>query len=217
MNEVTSYALTKSNGWGQAWQNRLFRTKVITGTIMFVALVFFLPAFFAMIEKREGLVINDWLLHQIPAQDFSVPIFIIIWSASLLVIIRSLQQPYFFITVLLSLVVLLLVRMATIYLVVLNPPAGLIKLRDPLTSLTYGGTEIFITKDLFFSGHTSNLFMFYLCLEQRRDRLFLLFGTVTVAFLILAQHVHYSMDVIAAFIITYFLVRLVKKFVSRFS
>ncbi len=217
MNEITSYALTKSNGWGQAWQNKLFRTKVITGTIMFVALIFFLPAFFAMIEKREGLVLNDWLLHQIPAQDFSVPIFIIIWSASLLVIIRCLQQPYFFVTVLLSLVLLLLVRMATIYFVVLNPPAGLIKLRDPLTSLTYGGSGIFITKDLFFSGHTSNLFMFYLCLEKRRDRLFLLLGTITVAFLVLAQHVHYSMDVIAAFIITFLLVRLVKKFVSRFS
>ena len=213
MNEITSYALTKSNGWAQAWQNNLFRTKLIAGTIMFVVLVFFLPSFFAMIEKREGIVLNDWLLHYIPAQDFSVPIFIIIWSASLLVIIRSLQQPYFFLTVLLSLVLLLLLRMATIYFIVLNPPEGLIKLRDPLTSLTYGGTGIFITKDLFFSGHTSNLFMFYLCLEKRRDRLFVLLGTVTVAVLVLAQHVHYSMDVIAAFIITFFLVRLVKKIV----
>lgn len=213
MNEVTSYALTKSNGWGQAWQNKLFRTKLITGASMFALLLFFLPSFFAMIEKREGIVLNDWFLHIIPAKDFSIPIFIIIWSASLLVIIRSLQQPYFFLTVLLSLVLLLLLRMATIYFVVLNPPEGLIKLRDPLTSLTYGGTGIFITKDLFFSGHTSNLFMFYLCLEKKGDKLFLLLGTITVGFLVLAQHVHYSMDVIAAFIITYFLVKMVKKFV----
>lgn len=213
VNEVTSYALTKSNGWGEAWQNKLFRTKLLTGVSMFIALVFYLPSFFAMIEKREGIVLHDWLLHYIPAQDFSVPIFIIIWSASVLVIIRGIQQPIFFLTVLLSLVLLLLTRMATIYFVVLDPPVGLIKLRDPLTSLTYGGRGIFITKDLFFSGHTSNLFMFYLCLEKRRDKLFLLLGTITVAILVLAQHVHYSMDVIAAFIITYFLVKIIKKVV----
>ena len=215
MNSISSYALSKSNGWNEAWQNRLFRIKVISGICLFGALLFILPSFFAIIEKREGIVLNDWLLNNIPSQDFSVPIFIIIWSASLLVIIRCVQQPVFFLTVLLSLVLLIIIRMATIYLVVLNPPEGLIKLRDPLTSLTYGGRGIFITKDLFFSGHTSNLFMFYLCLEKKRDKLFLFLGTITVAILVLAQHVHYSMDVIAAFVITFFLVKVIKNFVVK--
>jgi len=210
VNEVTSYALTKSNGWSIAWKDRIFRKKLITGACMFVTLVLVLPSFFSMIEKREGVILNDWLLHHIPAQDLSVPIFIIIWSASLLVIIRSVQQPIFFLTVLTSLVLLLLTRMATIYFVVINPPEGLIKLIDPLTSLTYGGRGIFITKDLFFSGHTSNLFMFYLCLSKKRDKLFLLLASITVGILVLVQHVHYSMDVIAAFIITWFLVKISK-------
>ena len=214
MNEVTSYALSKSNGWAEAWQDKVFRTKLITGLCMFFMLVFFLPSFFAMIEKREGAVLDDWLLHNIPAQDLSVPIFIFIWSTSLLVIIRGIQQPVFFLTIILSLVLLLLVRMATIYFVVLDPPEGLIKLRDPLTSLTYGGRGIFITKDLFFSGHTSNLFMFYLCLQKKRDKLFALLTTIAVAILVLVQHVHYSMDVVAAFIITYFVVKITKKIID---
>ena len=214
MNNVTSYAYDKSNGWSEAWQNKLFRAKVIAGVITFIALVLFLPSFFAFIERREGHVLNDYVLQYIPAQDFSVPIFIIIWSSCLLVIIRSIQQPATFLTVLFSLVLLLITRIASIYFVPLDPPHGLIVLIDPLTSLTYGGRGIFITKDLFFSGHTSNVFMFYLCLHKKKDKVFLLLGSITVGFLVLAQHVHYTMDVIAAFVITYFLVKFVKKALS---
>ena len=214
MSNVTSYAYDKSNSWGEAWQNKRFRTIIIPTVILFIALLFFLPTFFASIEKREGIILNDWVLQIIPAQDFSLVIFIIIWSACLLVIIRSIQQPAIFLRVIISLVLLILIRIVTIYFVALDPPEGLIKLKDPLTSLTYGGRGIFMTKDLFFSGHTSNLFMFYLCLQKRGDKLFALLGTIIVAILVLVQHVHYSVDVIGAFVITFFLVNGVKKLAS---
>lgn len=215
MNEATSYTYDKTYGWNEAWQNKLFRAKVVAGVATFIGVVLSLPYFFAFIERREGPVLNDFILKYIPAQDFSIPIFIIIWSACLLVIIRSIQQPAIFLTVLFSLSVILITRMGSIYFLPLNPPRGLIVLIDPLTSLTYGGRGIFITKDLFFSGHTSNIFMFYLCLQKRKDKAFLLLGSITVGILVLAQHVHYTMDVISAFIITYFLVKLVKKLVAN--
>lgn len=217
MNNVTSLSYTKGNSWGEAWQNRLFRSIIIITVILFISQLFFLPSFFASIEKRDGIVMNDWLLQIIPARDFSAVIFIIIWSACLLVIIRSIQQPEVFLTIIVSLVLLITFRMITIYFIALDPPDGLIKLKDPLTSLTYGGRGIFMTKDLFFSGHTSNLFMFYLCLQKRGDKLFALLGAIIVAVLVLVQHVHYSIDVIAAFIITFFLVSGVKKLVSRYA
>jgi hypothetical protein len=211
VNNVTSYTFAKTSSWSEAWQNRLFRKKLITGVILFISLLLILPTFFAFIEKREGIVLNDWLLNILPARDFSVLIFIIIWSSCVLVIIRSVQSPAFFLQVLLSGVALLLIRIGTIYFVPLEPPEGLIKLADPLTSLTYGGRGIFITKDLFFSGHTSDLFLIYLCLEKKGDKLFVLLATITVGILVLVQHVHYSIDVIGAIFITYFLVMAVKK------
>lgn len=211
VNNVTSYAYDKSYGWSEAWQDRLFRTKLITGLLLFSGLLIFLPYFFAYIEKRDGAVLTDWLLQYIPAIDFSVLIFIIIWSVFLLAIVRSVQEPAIFLTMLLCSVALLLLRIITIYLFALNPPEGLIVLRDPITSLTYGGRGIFITKDLFFSGHTSNLFMVYLCLPKRKDKIFVLLGSIAVGILVLVQHVHYSMDVISAFIITFFLVKGTRK------
>jgi hypothetical protein len=200
------------NSWSEAWANLVFRRKLIGALVLFTALMLLLPYFFAIIETRPGgLQLNDWLLAQIPSQDCSVTIFIFLWSTSLLMVFRSIQQPAFFLTALSLLIAITLVRMLTISLIPLDPPAGLIHLKDPLTSLTYGGRQVFITRDLFFSGHTANIFMFYLCLQKRRDKQFALLATIVIATLVLVQHIHYSVDVVAAFVFTYLIVHFTKK------
>ena len=211
---VTFYAFDKSNTWGEAWQNKGFRTKIIASLLIFVGLMLFLPHFFGFIEKREGVVINDWVLQLIPAKNFSVIIFILIWSVFLLTIIRSVQEPVILLMILLSVIIILFLRILTIYFVALDPPPGLIVLTDPLISLTYGGKGRFITKDLFFSGHTSNLFIVYLCLQKKADKIFVLLSVIAVSILVLMQHVHYTMDVIGAFFITWLVVKWVKKLLS---
>jgi membrane-associated phospholipid phosphatase len=109
------------------------------------------------------------------------------------------------------LISLTLIRIITISAFPLDPPLSLIPLVDPLTSLTYGGRGVFITKDLFFSGHTSNLFMFYLCLQKKRDKQFALATTIIVGCLVLVQHVHYFIDVMGAIVFTYLLVMFTKQ------
>ena len=175
--------------------------------LLFAAILFLLPPFFSIIEARQGIVLNDWLLQQIPSMDFSILIFILVWSTSLLVLTRCIQQPAIFLMTLYFLILITLSRIITISIIPLDPPNGLIVLKDPITSLTYGGSSVFITKDLFFSGHTSNLFMFYLCLQKKNDKLFALFTSLLVGLLVLVQHVHYSIDVIGAIIFTYLLVK----------
>lgn len=108
-------------------------------------------------------------------------------------------------------IVMTIIRLLCISIFALDPPPGLIGLKDPLTSLTYGGTDVFITKDLFFSGHTSNLFLIYLCLQKKRDKQFALLATFIVGILVLVQHVHYTIDVIAAIIFTWCLFTLAKR------
>jgi len=202
-----SYPYYSNSSWSEAWASSLFRKKVIIGVFLFASILLLLPNFFSKIEARSGVVLNDWLLQSLPSMDFSVVIFILVWATSLLTLARCIQQPAIFLMTLYFLIIITLFRIITISIIPLDPPNGLIILKDPITSLSYGGSSVFITKDLFFSGHTANLFMFYLCLQKKRDKLFALSTTLLVGLLVLVQHVHYSIDVIGAIVFTYLLVK----------
>jgi hypothetical protein len=177
--------------------NTRFRNNTITGVILLFAILLYLPYFFAFIEQRQnGMILNDWLLQAIAPRDFSIPIFIIIWSTFSLFIFRCINNPVLFIQVVFSVIILSITRMASIYLVQLDAPVELIRLKDPLTSITYGGRDLFMTKDLFFSGHTSNMLLLALCFERKTDKVFAFSATFLVGILVLFQHVHYSIDVL---------------------
>lgn len=207
MDNPISYPYYSNSTWSEAWASSLFRKKVIIGILLFPSILLILPTFFSKIEARQGIVLNDWLLQRIPSMDFSVVIFILVWSTSLLILVRCIQKPAIFLMTLYFLIIITLLRIITISIIPLDPPNGLIILKDPITSLSYGGSSVFITKDLFFSGHTANLFMFYLCLQKKRDKLFALSTSLLVGSLVLVQHVHYSIDVIGAIVFTYLLVK----------
>ena len=207
MENPISYPYYSNSTWSEAWASSFFRKKVIIGVLLFASILFILPTFFSKIEARQGIVLNDWLLQRIPSMDFSVVIFILVWSTSLLILVRCIQKPAIFLMTLYFLIIITLLRIITISIIPLDPPNGLIILKDPITSLSYGGSSVFITKDLFFSGHTANLFMFYLCLQKKRDKLFALSTSLLVGLLVLVQHVHYSIDVIGAIVFTYLLVK----------
>ncbi len=207
MDNPVSYPYYCNSTWSEAWASSLFRKKVIIGILLFPSILLILPTFFSKIEARQGIVLNDWLLQRIPSMDFSVVIFILVWSTSLLTLVRCIQKPAIFLMTLYFLIIITLLRIITISIIPLDPPNGLIILKDPITSLSYGGSSVFIIKDLFFSGHTANLFMFYLCLQKKRDNLFALSTSLLVGLLVLVQHVHYSIDVIGAIVFTYLLVK----------
>jgi hypothetical protein len=197
--------LTETISWSEAWQEPRFRNKTIIALILVAIILILLPTFFAFIEKREGMVLQDFVLERLPASDVSIPTFIIIWSVVLLVFYRIYQNPSIFLVVAYGFILMCIARVLTISLLPLNPPPGLITLKDPIANIAYGGKGIFITKDLFYSGHTGNMFLFFLCLQAKWDKIIALAASFMVGILVLIQHIHYSIDVISAFIFTYFL------------
>lgn len=185
----------KSN-WLKAWSSRKFRRLLFIGLALLLILLALLPAFFNKIEARSGIVLNDWLLSYVPPYDVSIYIFLIIWACSALIIIRAIRSPEIFIVLLWAYVFLLASRIISISLVPLNPPLNIIELKDPLTNLFYGNR--FISKDLFYSGHTATVFLFFLCLERKSDKVFVLTCTAILIILLLIQHVHYTADLVFA-------------------
>ena len=87
-------------------------------------------------------------------------------------------------------------RVITIGLIPLEAPKNLITLIDPISSHFY--KVPFITKDLFYSGHTATMFLMFLCLQGRVEKAIALFATLCMGILVLIQHIHYTIDVVTA-------------------
>jgi hypothetical protein len=187
--------------WQTAWQSRIFRRKFFIGLVGIITLLLGFPYFFQTIEQHTGPVLNDWVLNQLPPHDVSLWIFLIIWASALLLVIRARFSPAVFMMFVYGYIIVSLSRMLSINLVPLDPPVGLIPLIDPISNAFYGKT--YITKDLFYSGHTSTILLIFLCLRRKWDRLLVLIGSVIVGGLLLVQHVHYTVDVLGAFVFTY--------------
>jgi hypothetical protein len=73
----------------------------------------------------------------------------------------------------------------------------MVPLQDPFIGHFFYSNTV-ITKDLFFSGHVSTLFLIFLVNPIPQLRSFFFFSTILLAILILIQHVHYTVDVLAA-------------------
>jgi membrane-associated phospholipid phosphatase len=194
--------------WKALFERSIVKKKFFAALLLLLPMLAFLPYFFKYIENRNGCVLNDPILNLLPAQDVSVIIFSIIWSLSILMLVKAIQNPVLFVTFVTAFTLLTLSRIISIYFVPLNPPVGLIELKDPLSNFFYGNT--FITKDLFYSGHTATMFLMYLCFDNKLLKAIALIATFLVGFLVMLQHVHYSLDVLAAPFSVYVIFRLAK-------
>jgi hypothetical protein len=199
--------------WAEAIKNNLYKQKLIAVLVILIPTLILLPSFFNFIEKREAIVLNDMILKVLPRADLSIMIFAIIWSLSILVMMRAIKSPLFFLTFVVAFTLLTLSRIITIYVVALNPPYDLIELKDPLSNFFYGNK--FITKDLFYSGHTATMFLMFCCFTKKRDKVIALIATILIAIFVLIQHVHYSIDVIVAPIFTYLIYVIAKKWTQH--
>jgi len=182
--------------WQDAWQSAWFRRRVIIGFVLVVVTLSLFPFFFQTIEKRNGILLHDPLLAWLHPHNVSLLIFVFIWAISLLGILRAVQTPSMFVTFIWAYWLLCILRTLAITLIPLDPPVGLVGLVDPISNFFYG--EKFVTKDLFFSGHTSTVFLLFLCMPGRTDKKLALIATVVVGSLLLVQHVHYTLDVLGA-------------------
>jgi hypothetical protein len=198
--------------WTAALQSPKKRDKLLIGSFIVAIILSALPIFFSHIQKRKGIVLNDWVLAHLPAYDVSVMIFAIIWGMAILIFIRALYNPVIYINYVWTLIFINIARMTSIYLVALDPPNGLIHLVDPLTGIFYG--NVVITRDLFFSGHTSTLVLIFLCLEKRTDKILGFIAIVIGMVLLLVQHIHYTIDVVAAPPLVYIIFLLTRHFLK---
>ena len=148
-------------------------------------------------ETRPGLRIHDPILSLITPVDLSLATGILTDLPIMLGLVFITKKPSNTIYLIFAMIGICCFRAMTLYFFVLEPPVDIIPLKDPiLESVFYGGSVLL--KDLFFSGHTANLILIGLLIEQVWLKRFLLFCAFLVGTMLILQHVHYSIDVFAA-------------------
>jgi membrane-associated phospholipid phosphatase len=172
-------------------KRELFYTLLLLG-----ALLLSFTRFLNYVELRAGISFRDPLLNLFTPIDFTWIIFSLIYIGLIIAIYFFIKDPHLFVTALQSYLVLVLFRTVAMYLLPLNPPADMIPLNDPFVQI-FGNGEI-LTKDLFFSGHTATLFLFFMVANKKILKVTFLSFAVIVGISVLLQHVHYSIDVFTA-------------------
>ena len=182
--------------WTEAWRDPRFRLRLVLTVPALVAVLALLARFLEFAEARPGVVLSDPVLALFPPRDLTWLTFSLIYVGLFFGIARLATEPRALVVALEAYVVMVLFRIAAMWVTPLEAPPGMIALHDPLVRL-FGPGKL-LTKDLFFSGHTSTLFLLALAVPGRRSKALFLGCTAAVAFCVLAQHVHYTIDVLAA-------------------
>jgi hypothetical protein len=181
--------------WRHAWRDKALRVQIVATPLCLAVTLGALAKFLSWVETRPGTRLSDPVLAAFGPRDLTWFIFATVYLAHVLGLALLAAHPRAMLVGMQAYVVLLLARICVMYVTALDPPADMIALRDPLTFL---GTRRMLTRDLFFSGHTSTLFVLFLAVPDRRLKPVLLACTVAVAIAVLWQHLHYTVDVLAA-------------------
>jgi len=199
--------------WTAAWQDSRFRWQLILALAVFAIFPWKADDYFQWIQLRDGFVLQDVILAYIPAKNVSISIFTIIYFSVVYLLIQIARQPKQFLWFAWAFNIETLLRFASIYWVALDPPVGLVDLHDPIAEMFIYGENLAITKDLFFSGHTATMVFVCFFLPKGVERNIAIGLSCVLGILLLIQHVHYSLDILAAPIATWAAVRIAKRIV----
>lgn len=201
--------------WKEAFANKSFRLHFLLSLIGLAAFAISLPYFFNnVLLQKPGPQLDDPILYFFQPKDWSIEIFVLIYFSAIIFIIINIHRPATMLLTLQAYVTVNFMRMTSLYLFTLEAPEGTIPLGDPFLSTFVYGQPVYV-KDLFFSGHVSTLFILFLIEKKRIFKGALLVSTVLVAIMLAWQRVHYSLDILAAPLITWIVIRFYGWFNSR--
>lgn len=161
---------------------------------------------------RASNAVTDIVLDNIRVYDVDLifiygPVFLWLFVAAL-----CFRRPEKIPFVLKSIALFILIRSIFISLTHIGPAPDQLSINyssDFVKAFTFGG-------DLFFSAHTGLPFLMALVFRENK-RLLIIFTCAAIFFgaIVLMAHVHYTIDVVSAFFITYTIFHLAKRFFKK--
>jgi hypothetical protein len=179
-----------------AWRDPAWRVELAATLAVLIPVLFAMTHFLDWVEGRRGVTMPDPVLALFPAVNLTWLTFLLIYAGIIVGLAVLVQNPRRLLLVFQGYALMALFRMAAMYLAPLEPPPGIIELRDPFVEFFGGGKTL--TRDLFFSGHTSTTFLLFLLVPGKWLRVGYACATLLVGLFVVLQHVHYTFDVVAA-------------------
>jgi membrane-associated phospholipid phosphatase len=153
----------------------------------------------AYVTLRPAVIVPDLILERLPTIDLS---FLFTYGYIALILGMFLYPLFCRVRVLHIVVIqfslLLVLRSVFMIFMHVSTPAGSVHVHFP----GFFG-RFYFENDMFFSGHTAMPFLGFYLFRPHRLRYVYLVGSIVMGLSALAMHVHYSIDVFAAFFMTY--------------
>ncbi|MFA5961125.1 MAG: phosphatase PAP2-related protein [Parcubacteria group bacterium] len=188
----------------QYWKHKDVSRSIFLGILFFVASIIINHYASLYVDRSASSHVNDILLDNLPVVDVNFMVnevvWLFIWFIFFLLVIKPQRIPY----VLKNLALFILIRSVFISLTHLGPipDHSFLSKHDILSSIASGN-------DMFFSGHTGMPFLLALIFwDDLVLRYILVFFSVLFGATMILGHLHYSIDVVAAFFITHSIYRI---------
>lgn len=186
--QIDHYSLRESDTSAIWWQ-------FLIGIFILSLEVISLPVFFHYIQNRPGVVLQDPFLAFIPMTQVNLTYLIVplTYLPILIFFILNIRNIFCLLHTLIAYEMLLALRLVCIFVAPLEAPVGNI----PLADIFAYGSQV-VTKDLYYSGHTASLFLFFLLAKNKSLKTFIGIDLIILIVLLMSQRAHYSIDYISA-------------------
>jgi hypothetical protein len=185
----------------QTWTRELIQCR----HLLALSSVFFLVALLAdyfcgvYVTYRPAVKVPDLILERLPTIDlsflFTYGYMALIVGMFLYPIVRRIRMLH---VVAIQFSLLLIIRSLFMIFTHVGTPAGAVDVHFPGLF-----SRLYFENDMFFSGHTAMPFLGFYLFRHSNFRYVYLVGSIVMGIVVLAMHVHYSIDVFGAFFMTY--------------
>ena len=189
--------MAKLNAWKKEIKDHKYS---ILFSLVFLAVAVILDyAAGTYVSRTQGVVAPDLILDYIPTIDLD---FLFVYGIILVIALLFIYPLFFkvkeFHKVIGQFSLLVMVRAAFTSFTHLQIPSDALEFQVPRII-----SFLIFQNDLFFSGHTAVAFLGLLLSRDKKIKYFFLIASIILGATVLLMHVHYTIDVLSAFFITY--------------
>jgi len=165
----------------------------------------------AFVTTLQGAKVPDLILDRFQAVDMG---FLFVYGYMALIVTMFLYPTFFRVrslhAVAIQFSLLLMLRSVFMIFTHLETPHGSVAVGFP-----WFFERLYFENDMFFSGHTAMPFLGFYLFRHSPLRYVFLVGAVVMGIVVLAMHLHYSIDVFGAFFMTYCSYRMGRRLLRR--